>query len=336
MNKKCSGCGAEFQIDRPELPGYVEASMLEKSTICRRCFRLKFYGDYIYVNKSNDEYESILNDISKTNDLVLYMIDIFNINDEILNIAHMLNNPMILVFTKRDLLPKSIREEKLFNYIKKYNLRVLDMICISSNSDYNVEKLHKMMMKYKNSDNVYIVGNTNAGKSSFINKMISGYSNSSSFITTSMLPSTTLNLMKIELNNKLTIIDTPGLIEEGNIVNIYDYMTLKKALPKKEIKPRTYQIEAQHSLLIENLVQIDYHEGNRNSFTLFISNELNIEHTRLKYDIKIYEYKKHSFDVNPGEDVVISGLGWIKITGKAKIDVILNEKIKVYVRQSII
>lgn len=336
MNKRCSGCGVLLQSDKPELEGYVESSTYEKSHICRRCFRLKFYGDYVFINKSSEEYEKILNRISKTGDLVIYMVDMFNISDELINVDKLLNNPMILVLTKRDLLPKSVKDQRVIDHLMSYNLDVIDMMAISSERNYNIDRLYKMIMKYKKSNNVYIVGNTNSGKSSFINKMIKNYSTNKLFVTTSMLPLTTLDLLEIKLNDKLTIIDTPGLIEEGNIVNSYDLMTLKKVLPKKEIKPRTYQIEPLHSLRLENFVQVDYLEGSRNSFTLYLSNEINVENVNLTSNIKVSKSKKYSFNVKAGEDVVICGLGWIKIVNEAVIDVFVNEKVKVYKRESLI
>lgn len=336
MNKRCSGCGVLLQFDKPELEGYVESNMYEKSSICRRCFRLKFYGDYVFVNKSDEDYENILKRISKTGDLVVYMVDIFNISDELIHVDKLLSNPMILVLTKRDLLPRSVRDDKIIKYLDTYNLDVIDILSISSEKNYNIDLLHKIIMKHKKSNNIYVVGNTNAGKSSFINKMIRNYSTNKPMITTSMLPSTTLDFMEIKLNDKLTVIDTPGLIEEGNIVNSYDLMTLKRAIPKKEIKPRTYQIEPLHSLMIENLVQVDYKEGLRNSFTLYLSNEISVENINLNYNIKVSKHKSYSFDVKAGEDIVISGLGWIKIVNNAKIDVLVNEKVKVYKRVSII
>ena len=55
MNKKCVGCGVILQSDFPLKEGYIEPEMLKKDDLCRRCFRLKFYGDFIYINKSNQD-----------------------------------------------------------------------------------------------------------------------------------------------------------------------------------------------------------------------------------------------------------------------------------------
>ena len=54
--------------------------------------------------------------------------------------------------------------------------------------------------KNKTSDNVFICGNTNAGKSTLINKFIKSYSNNDFEITTSILPSTTININEIKID----------------------------------------------------------------------------------------------------------------------------------------
>ena len=93
----------------------------------------------------------------------------------------------------------------------------------------------------------------------------------------SPLPSTTLNLVKIDINDYLTLIDTPGLVDNGSILNRVDASMVKKISPKKEIKPRTYQLRKNQSIIIEDLIRIDYVEGEKNSFTLFVSNDLKVK-----------------------------------------------------------
>ena len=59
---------------------------------------------------------------------------------------------------------------------------------------------------------------TNSGKSTLINKLIKNYTDKQLEVTTSLYPSTTLNKIEINLDN-LKIIDTPGLLNEGSILN---------------------------------------------------------------------------------------------------------------------
>ena len=101
-----------------------------------------------------------------------------------------LNNNIILILTKRDVLPKSVKDEKLLDYFNKYNF--IDKLVISSNKNYNFDELMSKINLYKKSKNVYVVGYTNAGKSTMLNKIIYNYTDLKNTITTSILPSTTL------------------------------------------------------------------------------------------------------------------------------------------------
>ena len=43
MTNKCVGCGVELQINHPEELGYTNSL---DSTYCKRCYRIKHYGDH--------------------------------------------------------------------------------------------------------------------------------------------------------------------------------------------------------------------------------------------------------------------------------------------------
>lgn len=336
MIKKCLGCGVTFQSEKPEVEGYIDASIYGKAKICRRCFRIKNYGDYIFVNKDSQDYLKMLEHINDTNDLVLYVIDLFNIGKKIERIDDFLKNPFILVLNKWDLMPRSLKENNLINWLKQYNINYLDVICISNNKNYQLNKLYALINKYRKSNNVYVVGNTNAGKSTLINTLIKNYAYLESYITTSMLPSTTLEMMEIKFNDELTLIDTPGLLEEGSVENAVDFMRLKDIIPDKEIKPKTYQLQINQSLIIDNLVRIDYLEGEPNNFIAYVSNKIRIEQVTLASDIRLRRLKALIFDISSNEDIVINGLGWIKVIESAKVRVYTLDKINVFKRNKLI
>lgn len=331
--KKCMGCGIVLQDENILLEGYTTSL---ENDICSRCFKMKNYGQYQVVTKSNEEYIKILKDVNKTKDLVLYIIDLLNIDKDLNDIRKYINNKMLLVLNKRDILPKSIKDEKLINYFKNMNLNFQDIIVISTNKNYNIDLLLSKVKKYKTSRNVYVVGNTNVGKSTLINKLIKNYSDNRSDLTISPLPSTTLNMIKIVLNEDLTLIDTPGLVDRGNIVNYIDIDMLKIINPKKEIKPKTYQIKANQSIIIEDLVRIDYKDNSKNSLTIYISNELKIKRLNSSKHDELKDLCKKEIEVGYLEDLVIPGLGFIRIIEKANVDVYVNKEIDVYTRKSVI
>ena len=170
-----------------------------------------------------------------------------------------------------------------------------------------------------------------------INKLIKNYSENTQELTMSPLPSTTLSTISIDINDHLRLIDTPGLVDYGSILNHVDPKTVKRISAKSEIKPRTYQLKKNQSILIEDFVRIDYVEGERNSFTLFVSNEIKVRRVlNLFHNTELMDKNKVTYSVKFDEDLVISGLGFIKIVDKGIIDVYIDKDIDTYMRKSLI
>ncbi|MBR2712032.1 MAG: 50S ribosome-binding GTPase [Bacilli bacterium] len=330
--KKCLGCGVLLQDENILMPGYT--TNLEND-FCQRCFRIKNYGEYQLVTNNNVEYMKMLEAVGKTNDLVLYITDLINLEKDFDVIRNIIPNKMILVLNKRDVLPKSVKEEKLVDYFKNYDIFFDEIIPVSTINNYNMDYLLKRIKYFQTSKNVYVVGRTNAGKSSVINNIIRNYSENADSLTSSPLPSTTLNTLSIVVNDYLTLIDTPGLIDSGSIINNLPIELVKKISPKKEIKPRIYQLRAGQGIIINDLIRIDYLEGIRNSFAVFVSNELKIERININ-NTKLTDLNKSTYDVKYDNDLVVSGLGFVKISSKGKINVYVNKEVEIFFRKSLI
>ena len=322
---KCLGCGIKLQNIDSNIEGYVENI---DNNICERCFKLKNYGEYRITNKTNEDYLNILKNIDN-NSLVIYVTSILDLNIDYLNLF----KNVILVITKKDLLPKSIKDNKIKNYFKDYNL--LDIEVISSIKNYNLDSLYNKIINNKKNNKVYFVGNTNSCKSTLINKIIKNYSNITSDITTSMYPSTTLNEIEIKLNEKLVIIDTPGIVDNNNLINNISLNEIKKITPKKEIKPRTYQVKGKGSLIIDNYLRFDYNTKVDNSFTIYIANNINITRVGAKNN-KLLDKDKRSFKLKNNKDIVIDGLCFIKFVKEIDVDIYIDKNIKVYERDNFI
>lgn len=324
MNKKCLGCGVILQDIEFDKEGYTQD--IEKE-ICERCFRLKNYGEYKEVSLDNDTYKDILSSIPK-DALVVYLTSLLNINlDYVKNFKN-----VIVVLTKKDLLPKSVKDYKLIDYVSKQLNNYLDIEIISSVKNYNLDSLLSKIKKYNDNKDVYFVGMTNSGKSTLINKIIKNYSNNEIEVTTSIYPSTTLN--KIEINyDDFNIIDTPGLLSEGSILNSLSLKEIKKITPKKEIKPRSYQLRGKGSLVIENYIRLDYYADN--NIAIYLANSLNI--TKMThYNMKLKESNKYIFDLESNKDIVVEDLCFIKFTKKCKVEIYTPLKVNIYERDNLI
>ncbi len=331
MNKYCSGCGIKLQDENILNIGFT--NNLEND-LCMRCFKLRNYGEYESVSTNIINYDKIFKNINKNNDLVLYIQDILNIPNNLQDYINFFKNNVLLVLNKRDLLPLSVKDDKIINYINN-NYQVKDTIIVSSNKNINMDLLMKKINKYKTSNKVYVVGFTNAGKSSLITKIIKNYSDITTNLTVSPLPSTTLDTISIPINKNLTLIDTPGIVDNSNIINFVDKKMYKLLNSKNEIKPKTYQLIKNNSLLIGDIIRLNYIEGDRNSLTFYIPNEIKIRRLFFKgHTLK--NLTRRVFDINYGEDLVINGLGFIKIVACCKIELYINKDIKVFTRKNMI
>lgn len=324
MTKKCIGCGIHLQTKDKNIEGYVDDINKE---ICERCFKLKYYGEYKEVTLSNKEYKDILNNIPK-NSLVVYLTSVLNLNLEYIENF----NNVIIVLTKKDLLPKSVKDYKLINYVANITKNYQAIEVISSIKNYNLDNLMNKIKQYKNNQEVYFIGMTNSGKSTLINKIIKNYSDNKLEVTTSIYPSTTLN--KIELNiNDLKIVDTPGLLSKGSILNDLSQKEIKKITPKKEIKPRSYQLKGNNSLIIDNKIRVDFLGDN--NITIYIANNIKIVKTRLSNNtLKDARVKELSLKEN--KDIVIEELCFIKLTKEAKVNIYTNYNVNIYERDNLI
>ena len=106
MNK-CIGCGIKLQNIDESMDGYVSNN---DHRLCCRCFKIKNYGQNKDVILGNDDYLKILNSISD-DDLVVYVSSLLTLN---LDYVKQFKN-VVLVLTKRDIMPKSIKDEKIIN-----------------------------------------------------------------------------------------------------------------------------------------------------------------------------------------------------------------------------
>lgn len=316
---KCIGCGAILQDRFPEKEGYTRNL---SNKLCERCFNIKHYNKYLKV--LNKDYSEIIKDIDKHGDLILLVTDFLNLY----NLDKLkLKSPVILVLTKTDLLPRSINKDHLLSNIK---FNVLAKVMVSSKNNYNFDLLYDLIMKYKKSNNVYVIGYTNAGKSSLVNKFLKNYGDNDGEITVSNLPSTTLDLIENKVNDELTLIDTPGLLDDGSMVLLDSALVLKKITPRKEIRPISYQIKGFQSLWVENFMRIDMENTN---VICYMSNDLDF---RRVYNKKNCDLSRYDIDVKKNQDLVIKGLGFITFKKSCHITLWLLDGISYLIRDSII
>ncbi len=361
----CIGCGVKVQTEDPKALGYTPKSALEKEMIiCQRCFKLKHYNEVQDVSLTDDDFLKILNQVGQTDSLIVKIVDIFDFNGSWLPGLHRFvgSNDVLLIGNKVDLLPKSVKHNRLIHWMKEsareLGLNPVDVLLVSAEKGNQIQEAASAIEQYRNGKDVYVVGCTNVGKSTFINRLIKQVSGEEDVITTSHFPGTTLDIIEIPLDDEKALIDTPGIINHHQMAHYVDKRDLKFITPKKEIKPKIYQLNEEQTLFFGGLARLDYVSGGRRSFTCYLSNELNIHRTKLEKADELYknhagelltpprregmaeipELVAHEFSIKDGKmDIVFSGLGWVTVNEPgARVVAHVPKGVNVILRKSLI
>jgi len=301
MIKTCVGCGARLQNNDKSMIGYTPK---ENAKLCERCFKLKNYNQKEIIDLKYDNND-IINILNENAEVVFFITDFLSINKNVIDLFNRINKDKYLVINKIDYIPYSIKLEKYKDYLKNEYLVDEKIICLSALKKYNLNELNNRLLEHKNN---YICGFTNSGKSTIINA-ICKINNKESNILESLMPNTTLDVIKIKLNDENYIFDTPGFITN------YDFNI--NSFPKKYIKPITIQVKENDVIKFGDDKYIYCNKNN--SFTFYMSPEIQVE--------KVYDCQNNLDNVvnlNENSDVIVDGYGFINIKNACVIKTNIN------------
>lgn len=293
MTKRCIGCGAVLQNTDKAKNGYTPKL---ENKYCMRCFRLTNYNDLTETEteKDNDKIMTVINNSSTFS---FFLIDATNITKEAVSIYQNIKTRKCLLLTKIDLLPANITVNNYINKFKNiYNIKE-EVYFLSSTKKVNVSKILKIMDSL-NLKKAYILGCTNAGKSTLINTMLNNKT-----ITTSRIPNTTLDFINLYIEDKI-LTDTPGFVTTTTPF-ITDKKYYKKIDYKERIKPITYQTKETTSLVLEENYRIS--NFGLNSVTTYFNNNILVKRD-FKSNEDYFETK-----IMANTDIVIKDLGFINV-----------------------
>ena len=366
MNKirfTCFGCGCELQNTDPTLTGYTPKPLDNATILCQRCFRLQNYGDVRDDELLMPDYKKIFENVIKKKALILYVVDVFAVDSSMIRdlFPFIQNCPILVIANKRDILPKSINDEKIKEFIykkfKQEGIEIKGIICSSAYKNYNIDEIIETSNRLRCGNDIYIVGASSVGKSSLINILLKNIKNETrDLISTSPYPGTTVATITIPLDHKSKIYDTPGIVPHNSMYHCMEKSVLKHIIPKSEIKPITYQLNDKQSVFIGGICRFDYEKGPKTGFTFYISNNVELHRTKLDradqtFDSLVSQAKikpisssissiahlvKYEFVLpNDKVDIAILGLGWINVKGcSQKISVWAPEGVTILIREA--
>ncbi|MDR1835663.1 MAG: 50S ribosome-binding GTPase, partial [Fusobacteriaceae bacterium] len=218
----CAGCGIPLQSTDPGKEGYIppEKSAEGGALLCRRCFRISHYGEYLPATLTPEDYRNEVNSALDRAGVVLAVMDIVDFEgsfqEEILDILRDCDS--IVIVNKVDLIIREKHPSKIADWVKRrlaaQGIAPLEIAIVSTKSGYGVSGVYKKLKTlFPGGTKAVVIGVTNTGKSSLINR-ITGKKR----ITVSKYPGTTLRKVDgVIADIGVKIVDTPGLIPRGRI-----------------------------------------------------------------------------------------------------------------------
>lgn len=346
---KCKGCGIDMQYEDPKGIGYTPK---KKAEYCQRCFRIRNYNDVTISMKESIASEEVLAKLQHLNALIVWVVDLFDFEADIvagLN-RHLIGKDILLVASKRDLLPKTIGNEKLSGFIqarmKEYGIQIKGIVIIGDLADHardddngSADAVWNAVNTLRANRDVAVIGMANAGKSTMLNAMLGNRD-----LTASRYPGTTLDINAIDMG-AYTLYDTPGLTRGDSLLTRIDDALLKTIVPSKEIKQRIYQLHGDQTLSVGGLLRLDLFACDAACVGYF-SDRLSIHRSKQERADDLWSrhlgellspaisHELAEMDVydlasfHEKTDIVIHGLGWFCVSGQL-------DRLRVYVPKGV-
>ena len=350
---RCHSCGAILQSESTKKPGFISKNIVEngipKIPYCNSC-----YEKMLALNSGDLEQEvdkatlKILKDAIATDALVIWVVDLFSFNGTLNpDVVKKVKKLDVVVFgTKRDLFPSNVTDEMLTRFIdERFSDVGINPIWIkllgkeaNLNTDAVMDKIHEL----RKGHDVYMIGNNNSGKTTFINKFLKNFENKTKWaIKTEDYPGTNTPVLEIPFSNSSFFYELPDLSNGTSVLTKVEKEVQKIITPKKEIVMTRRFIGAGSSILVGNLACLSVIKGRHASIRVFVGEKVEVkavdtdkvdafqEANRKKHILKpvserfvsFQDYDMFEYDLENDDlrhDIAIEGLCWFSTRGKGQ------------------
>lgn len=338
MSDYCKGCGVLLQNEHPDLPGYVPNLSAD---YCQRCYKMRHYGQVTINMQRGVDTSTTLEKINDLSGTVFWTVDLFNLESGLVSRLNqkLPGKKIVLILTKRDLLPKTLTDKKIKDYVlgrlKAENITVDDILIAGylakngAKADEVTDRLEQDILNEAGKGNAIFVGMANSGKSTLVSRLLA-----SDELTISRNPGTTLDVIERPWKDRI-LYDTPGLENDASYLSHLDPKVLKAVIPSAPIKPTVTQIYQDQSFAAGGLARLDVKADGPATVVSYFAPGVAIHRGKLSDADSLWQkhlggllkptmdtdYKEMSKWNAPrlkkGEkmDVVIQGLGWFCVSG---------------------
>ena len=353
--RRCFHCGAVLQTKNSKEPGYILESTIVNNKpdallYCNRCYSKIKALNYSELDVDVDEdLNKILKDALATDAMMIWVVDLFAfngvLNPDIVKIAKKLD--VIVLGTKRDLFPRVVKNEYLTRFLNErfneYGIKPIATHIFGHESDINPKELLDKLNALRKGKDIYMVGGATSGKTSIINKILTGYVNKSKWaIKSEIYKDTKSKVLEVPLSNSSFLYELPGFPLSASTLSKVEKENVKALTPRKSIKVSQRSMIKNDAILAGNLVQFSMIKGKPSIVKMYAAEgveikkckiaqipEVNEENNR-KRNIRPYsenftdfsDYDVFDYEMeNDGKfhDISIQGFGWFTFVGKGQV-----------------
>ena len=360
MTEYCKGCGVRLQDSDPTLPGYTPK--LDKA-YCQRCFRIRHYDDVVISMQQGIDGTQVLQRIAQHDALILWVVDIFDFEANLLPglSRHLPGRDIVMIATKRDLLPQTLSDEKLAMFV----LRPAERRGYPGGGHRAVRRSGAQSASS---------GQSFAGGSGKCHREVPSRPRcdrdgawpmparapcstglcASADLTTSAHPGTTLDFVALRMEG-YTLYDTPGITRHDSLLTHAPDALLREVIPMRPLKPRVFQLHEDQSYALGGMARLDVRCAKQGTVVAYFSERLKVHRGKAAKADELWH--RHlggllspTLDSDPDDmvmyshpvrkekiDVVIHGLGWFCVSpGISEVRVWVNRKVNVTFRKAMI
>ncbi|KAI9482508.1 hypothetical protein BDB00DRAFT_793088 [Zychaea mexicana] len=337
----------------------------KKLDVCHRCYALKHYNHITTETspaflRATQQYGSLEFLKTKRNPLIVAVLDVidlpFSLGSQLPELIR--QNPsarIMIAANKFDMLPQRARRHEqrirdwIVQHLKQHGFptqQIRGVTLVSAKKGWGVLGLLRRIDEERlPTDDIYLVGCTNVGKSALLNQIMSQRASKSKRqqyqITSSAVPGTTMGTLRIPLHalhmgtpqqaggkrrfleREHYLIDTPGAVNDQQLIHLMSFKEQKKLMRHAELKPVTFRLEAGRSLLLDSFARIDVVESSDPVlFTLFTPMIPHITKTLKMMDqegplqpIPQLLSVRGVHNSRASVDLAFASIGWIAVAG---------------------
>ncbi len=350
---RCHNCGAILQSENKKESGYISKEVIENGApripYCDSCYqKMVTLNAGALQHETDKDIIKILNDAVATDSLIVWIVDLFSfngtLNPDVVKKVKKLN--VLVIGSKRDLFPSYVTDAMLVRYLDErfsdVGINPVDIRLIGSEDQIDIDVLNQALREKRKYRDIYLLGEVNSGKTTFINKFLKNYVNTTKWqVKTELYPGTKSDVLEIPLSNSSFLYQLPDLSNSTSVLSKVEKDLQRYIVPKKEIEMTRRFIGEGTAIMVGNLAVLYVIKGHRTSIRTFLAEKAEIktvaiekvdellhENSKKKFclpvserfssfrDYDMFEYELEDDDLR--HDISVEGLCWFSTKGKGQ------------------